>query len=87
MLGELDAGRALFDRCVERFPHAGFAWIDAGICSAPRPGAARGPGSHVGNALALAAARARERRAGQPRRIPRWRDSGWAGTFDGTLVY
>ena len=29
MLGELDAGCALFDRCVERFPHAGFAWMSS----------------------------------------------------------
>ena len=88
MLGELDAGCALFDRCVERFPHAGFAWIDAGICALRDPARREAQEATFEKALALArrpehvdAARA------NLAEFRRWRDSGWAGTFDGTLVY
>ena len=88
LLGRGDEGCAAFHRCTAIYPETSFAWNNAAICDLRNPDLRDDQGPKFEKALALAY-RAEHRDAARANldAYHRWRAAGYAGRFDGTLVY
>ena len=88
LLGDLDAGCQLFDRCVASYPDAIFGRIDSAICALRDPDLRDAQEAAFERALELSVrpehANAAAKNLEEHRR---WKASGYAGQFQGTIVY
>ena len=88
LLGQSDEGCRLMHEVTELYPHAPYAWNNAAICDLIDPALRDFQGDKFQRALDLAVRHEHKSAAARNLEVyAAWRDGGYHGQFDGTLVY
>ena len=88
LLGQSDEGCRLMHEVTELYPHAPYAWNNAAICDLIDPALRDFQGDTFQRALDLAVRHEHKSAAARNLEVyVAWRDGGYHGQFDGTLVY
>ena len=87
-VGQSDEGCRLMHEVTELYPHAPYAWNNAAICDLIDPALRDFQGDTFQRALDLAVRHEHKSAAARNLEVyVAWRDGGYHGQFDGTLVY